>query len=198
MAIIPPEVLLEGYSIGIFPMADSRYDEEVNWYTARRRGIIPLEQFHLSRRMMRLIRQGRYIYSCDVGFRSVMEACADRETTWISEDLIDSFERLHKLGFAHSVEVWNKEGQLIGGTYGVTIGAAFFAESMFQREKEASKAALYYCHHLLVEGGFQLWDVQFYTEHLAQFGCTEISESDYKQRLSQALQQKAVFCEGTH
>lgn len=194
MAVIPPQILLEGYSIGIFPMADSRYDEDVQWYTARKRGIIPIEQFHLSRRVKRIIRQGRYHFQCDTMFREVMEGCAYRDTTWISEDLIDSFERLHELGYAHSVEVFNREGQLVGGTYGVTLGAAFFAESMFQWEKEASKAALYYCHQLLVKGGFELWDVQFHTPHLEQFGCVEITDKEYQKRLKDAIGKEAKFC----
>lgn len=196
MAIIPPQVLLEGYSIGIFPMADSRNDDEINWYTAQRRGIIPVDQFHLSRRMMRRVRQGHYLFSCDTMFREVMESCADRSTTWISEDLIESFVRLHELGYAHSVEVFDQSGELIGGTYGVTLGAGFFAESMFQRKKEASKAALYHCHQLLMKGGFELWDVQFHTPHLEQFGCVEISDKDYQKRLKKAIRREAKFCKG--
>ncbi len=196
MAIIPPQVLIEGYSIGIFPMANSLTDEEVNWYTAQRRGIIPIDQFHLSRRMMRRIRQGHYTFSCDTMFREVMECCADRPTTWISEDLIESYVRLHELGYAHSVEVFDQSGDLIGGTYGVTLGAAFFAESMFQRKKEASKAALYHCHQLLVNGGFELWDVQFYTPHLAQFGCIEIPDKEYQGKLKKAIRREAKFCKG--
>lgn len=197
MAIIPPEELLEGYSIGIFPMANSRHDDSIEWYTARRRGIIPIHQFHLSRKMKRLIRKDIYQFSCDKCFREVMEGCAERQQTWISDDLIESFVRLHELGHAHSVEVYNKSGELIGGTYGAVLGAAFFAESMFQREKEASKAALYYCHKLLIKGGFDLWDVQFYTPHLGRFGCIEISDAEYKLRLKQALQKRAYFCEKT-
>ncbi len=194
MAIIPPEELLEGYSIGIFPMAKSRHDDQIEWYTARRRGIIPLDRFHISRKMKRLIRNDNYDFSCNTRFREVIEGCAERQQTWISDNLIESFDRLHELGYAHSVEVYNKEGKLIGGTYGAALGAAFFAESMFQREKEASKAALYYCHQLLQKGGFELWDVQFYTPHLARFGCIEISDEEYKKRLNKALEKYAHFC----
>lgn len=194
MTIIPPYQLLGGYVRGIFPMADSRYDEDVQWYTASLRGIIPLENFRVSKKVKRLSRQARFTAAINRNFRGVMEACAARESTWISQNIIDSFTNLHSLGYAHSVEIYDN-GELAGGLYGVSIGGAFFAESMFQRTKEASKIALYHCHQRLVERGFELWDVQFYTDHLGQFGCIQITDKEYEARLNKALEKKVVFDE---
>lgn len=123
--IIPPEVLLNGYRNGIFPMSESREDESVGWYSARRRGIIPMEKFRVSSNVRRIIRQGRYTCQVDTCFRRVMEECANRETTWISDVIINSFEMLHLAGHAHSVEIFDKEDNLIGGSYGVSLGGAF-------------------------------------------------------------------------
>ncbi|MEX2463239.1 MAG: leucyl/phenylalanyl-tRNA--protein transferase [Balneolaceae bacterium] len=191
--IIPPETLLEGYSRGIFPMSESRDDEDVGWFSARMRGIIPLDQFKVSGNVLRLIRQNRYDCRVNSCFREVLENCADRESTWISELIINSFEVLHLSGNAHSVEIFNQEGRLAGGLYGVTLGAAFFGESMFKVENEADKVALWYCHDILSRRGFELWDTQFYTKHLGQFGCVEISPFEYDRRLQKALKKSAVF-----
>lgn len=191
-SILPPELLLEAYSRGIFPMAQSRQDPEVEWFTAYRRGIIPMDRFHVSRKVRRLLRNGGWVPGYDTAFEQVIEACADRPATWISEKIIRSFIHLHRKGFAHSVEVY-RDGRLAGGLYGVTLGAAFFAESMFQYQPEASKIALYYCHRRLQQQGFELWDVQFHTGHLAQFGCTEIPASEYEQRLELALEKQVRF-----
>lgn len=174
-------------------MAGSRDDPEVNWYTSRRRGIIPLDRFRVSSNVRRMIRNNHYLVKIDSAFRGVMEACANRNITWISDELIESYCRLHELGHAHSVDVYNKKRELVGGQYGVSLGAAFFGESMFERDKEASKVALYYCHKTLVEGGFELWDTQFWSEHLAQFGCVEIPAQEYQRRLREALKKRAVF-----
>lgn len=193
---------MEGYAQGIFPMAESRHDPDVNWYTARRRGIIPLDAFHVSRKIRRIIRKGDYRWTLDVDFRRVMKACADRESTWISDRIIDSFEVLHELGHAHSVEIYRedharkygvKKDRLVAGIYGVTLRAAFFAESMFRTEPEMDKVALYHCHEVLRAGEFQLWDVQFHTPHLAQFGCREIDADAYRQLLAKALRHPALF-----
>ncbi|MEX0771950.1 MAG: leucyl/phenylalanyl-tRNA--protein transferase [Balneolales bacterium] len=192
MSIISPHQLLEGYIRGIFPMADSRDDKEVQWYTARLRGIIPLENFRVSKKVKRLSRQKRFTAAINKDFRGVMEACAERESTWISQTIIDSFAHLHTLGYAHSVEIYEND-RLAGGLYGVAIGGAFFAESMFQRTKEASKIALCHCHQHLVKQGFELWDVQFYTDHLGQFGCIQITDKEYEIHLENALKKKAVF-----
>lgn len=190
--VIPSEILIEGYAQGIFPMAESRYDPEVNWYTAGRRGIIPLEQFRISKKMQRWMRNNPYRWSVNEDFRGVMERCAERESTWISERIIESFVNLHKMGYAHSVEIFRK-GSMVGGLYGVSLRSAFFAESMFQREKEMGKVALYHCHEQLKKGGFRLWDTQFYTTHLGQFGCIEIEAAEYDKMLEKALQYPAKF-----
>ena len=191
--IIPPDVLLEGYSQGIFPMSDSREDQAVGWYSARQRGIIPLDRFKVSSNVERIIRQERYECRVDTCFRKVMEECAERDSTWISELIINSFEVLHLAGHAHSVEMFNEDGKLAGGLYGVTLGAAFFGESMFKNDTEADKVALWHCHRLLVKNGFELWDTQFYTDHLSQFGCIEIPAEEYQLLLESALKKEAVF-----
>lgn len=188
--IIPPESLLEAYSQGIFPMSESRHDDTVGWYSARQRGIIPIENFKVSSNVERIIRQGRFKCKVDTCFRTVMEECSDRNTTWISDLIIDSFEVLHLTGHAHSVEMYNSAGELAGGLYGVSLGAAFFGESMFKNDKEADKVALWYCHKILQDNGFELWDTQFYTDHLAQFGCVEISAGEYQNRLDSAMEKR--------
>jgi leucyl/phenylalanyl-tRNA---protein transferase len=192
MNIIPPEILIQAYSTGIFPMAESADAESVDWYTARRRGIIPIDGFRLSRRDMRAVRSAGFEPGIDRDFRAVITGCADRPATWISDGLKETFIRMHQLGYAHSVEVY-RGGRLAGGLYGISIGGAFFAESMFQYEKEAMKAALLFCHRHLAERGFVLWDVQFRTEHLARFGCIEIPAKEYEVRLKSALAVKANF-----
>lgn len=191
--IIPPETLLEGYSRGIFPMSEYRDDDQVAWFSAKRRGIIPLEAFKVSKNVKRLIRRERYHCRVNTRFREVMEMCADRDSTWISELIINSFEVLHLTGHAHSVEVYDQKERLAGGLYGVTLGAAFFGESMFKEQEEADKIALWHCHRILQSHGFELWDTQFYTDHLAQFGCTEIPAAEYDKRLQNALQKEVEF-----
>ncbi len=185
--IIPPEALLEAYSQGIFPMSESRDDNSVEWYSARQRGIIPMDRFKVSSNVERIIRQGRFNCRINTRFREVMEECANRNSTWISELIIDSFEVLHLAGHAHSVEMYNQKGKLAGGLYGVSLGAAFFGESMFKNDKEADKVALWHCHQILQKNGFELWDTQFYTDHLARFGCVEISAGEYQKRLQSAM-----------
>lgn len=191
--IIPPGILLEGYSRGIFPMSESRDDDTVNWYSAMKRGIIPIEQFKVSSNVERIIRQGRFECRVNTQFRKVIEECSNRKTTWISEVIINSFCVLHEAGHAHSVEMYNNDGELAGGLYGVSLGAAFFGESMFKKDKEADKVALWHCHRILEKQGYELWDTQFYTDHLAQFGCIEISSEEYDDRLRSALLKEAVF-----
>lgn len=192
MNIIPPEVLLSAYSQGIFPMAESKQAEEVDWYTASKRGVIPLDGFHISKNVKRIIRKGKFEIRVNKNFRGVVQECAKRETSWINDLITDSFELLHLQNHAHSVEVYHKR-DLVGGLYGVSLGAAFFGESMFKRENEADKVALYYCHQILKQNGFMLWDTQFYTDHLAQFGCIEIDASEYEVRLTNALEKDAFF-----
>jgi len=191
--IIPPEVLLSGYREGIFPMSESRDDSSVGWFSARRRGIIPLDNFKVSSNVERIIRQSRYTCRVNTRFRKVMEECANRDSTWISDLIINSFEMLHHIGHAHSVEIFDKDDKLVGGLYGVSLGAAFFGESMFKKATEADKVALWYCHQVLEKNEFELWDTQFYTDHLARFGCIEISAEDYQVRLEKALRKECQF-----
>lgn len=191
--MISPQKLLNAYANGIFPMADSRDDSEAKWYTSRERGIIPLHRFHVSSNVRRIVRNHHYHIKFDYAFRKVMEACADRDSTWISHEIIESYCRLHQLGHAHSVSVYNQKWELVGGQYGVSLGAAFFGESVFGWAREASKVALYWTHQALEQGGFELWDTQFWTEHLSQFGCIEISAEEYEKRLESALKKEATF-----
>lgn len=191
--IIPPDILLEGYSKGIFPMSESRDDDTVNWYSALKRGILPINDFHVSKNVRRIVRQGRFECRINTCFDDVIQECANRKTTWISELIISSFEVLHQTGHAHSVEMFNENGELAGGLYGVSLNRAFFGESMFKNDKEADKVALWHCHQILEKNGFELWDTQFYTEHLSQFGCIEISPEEYKVRLNKALLKHAEF-----
>lgn len=191
--IIPPEILLEAYRQGIFPMSEERDDETVGWYSARARGIIPIERFRVSSNVQRLIRQERYTCKINSRFRDVVTECANRETTWISDLIINSYEVLHLAGHAHSVEMYDEDENLAGGLYGVSLGGAFFGESMFKKQKEADKIALWHCHQILSRNGFTLWDTQFYSDHLAQFGCVEISAGEYHQRLENSLGKNCVF-----
>lgn len=192
MKIIPPETLLSAYAQGIFPMAEARDSEDVDWYSASKRGIIPIERFHVSKNIRRIIKQGIFSVKVNTRFRDVMKACANRETTWINDLILNSYDVLHQANHAHSVEVY-KNGELVGGLYGVSLNAAFFGESMFKIEPETDKIALYFCHQILHKNGFKLWDTQFFTEHLAQFGCIEINVEDYEYRLEEAMKENKVF-----
>ena len=193
---LTPELLLRAYALGIFPMAESRDDPEVHWIDPELRGVLPLEQFHLPRRLKRLIRRGRYLITCNRDFPGVIRACAERREnrpeTWINETIEQLYGELHRMGFAHSVEAWldDPQGgppQLVGGLYGVSLGSAFFGESMFSRERDASKVALAHLVFLLRKGGFQLLDTQFTTPHLRQFGALDVPRDHYKALLSRAL-----------
>jgi leucyl/phenylalanyl-tRNA--protein transferase len=187
---LTPELLLSAYAQGIFPMAEGRDDPEVFWVDPRWRGIFPLERFHLSRSLARTIRRGVYRVSFDADFAGVVEGCAGREETWISRPIAALYAELHRLGHAHSVEVWEGEA-LVGGVYGVVMGAAFFGESMFSRRTDASKVALAFLVERLRAGGFTLFDTQFLTPHLESLGAVEISRLEYKHRLAQALEREA-------
>lgn len=190
-SIIPPVDLLNAYSQGIFPMASDADAKEVNWYTAIHRGIIPMEAFKVSQNVQRLIKKGGFEITINKAFKEVMKACAERESTWISKRIIQSYAELNRLGFAFSVEVWKNE-LMVGGLYGVRLGKAFFGESMFKREKEMDKVALYFAHQWLKSWGCELWDTQFWTEHLEQFGCIEIPADEYSARLSLALREEVI------
>lgn len=192
MQIIPPETLLSAYAKGIFPMAESKDSETVNWYSAPKRGIIPIEGFHISKNVHRKIRQGKFKVKVSTQFRKVVELCANRESTWINDLIVNSYDILNQLGYAHSVEVF-LNGELVGGLYGVSLKAAFFGESMFKTKPDADKIGLYYCHQILQKNQFILWDTQFYTDHLAQFGCVEIDNEQYHTKLSKALKSDRIF-----
>lgn len=189
---LDPDTLLRAYAMGIFPMADGRDDPEIHWIDPRRRGILPLDGFHMSRSLSRRVRSGSYRVTADAAFDAVVAACADRSETWISHRIQRLYLQLHQQGQAHSIEVWDKD-QLAGGVYGVTLGAAFFGESMFSRATDASKVALAFAVHRLRAGGFRLFDTQFLTPHLASLGGIEISRAEYHRRLAAAVAVRADF-----
>jgi len=187
--IIQPELLLGAYARGIFPMGGN--SGGIDWYSPDPRGVIPIEGFHCPHGLRRALRADWRV-SLDRDFATVMRACAARPDTWISECILDSYAELHRLGFAHSVEVW-REGELAGGLYGVRLGGAFFGESMFHRSANASKVALYWLVRMLQQGGFSLLDTQWITPHLRQFGAFEMPRAVYLQRLTEALERDCVF-----
>jgi leucyl/phenylalanyl-tRNA--protein transferase len=186
MSRLDPRLLLQGYAAGIFPMADSRSASELFWVEPRSRAIIPLDQFHLSRTLRRTIRSGRFTVTLDRDFHQVILACADREETWINADIERAMLALHASGHAHSVEVWQADA-LVGGLYGVTLGRAFFGESMFSRATDASKVALAWLVARLKVGGYILLDCQFMTAHLASLGAVSVPRRSYIALLSAAL-----------
>ncbi len=182
---IRPAVLIAAYRGGMFPMAmDNR--GEIGWFSPDPRGVIPLEDFHIPHGLKRTLREDPFEIRIDTAFREVMRGCADRKTTWISEEIVNSYEKLFELGYAHSVETW-QDGELVGGLYGIAIGGAFFGESMFSREPDASKVALVKLVERLRKKRFQLLDTQWTTEHLSRFGCKEIPRYEYLKQLNQAL-----------
>ena len=186
MAVLDPELLLRAYSIGVFPMADSRDAPEVFWVEPRKRAVLPIDGFRMSRSLRKTIRSGSFTVTRDTAFAEVMELCADREETWINSQIERSFNQLHRLGHAHSIECW-RDGELVGGLYGVKLGAAFFGESMFSRVTDASKVALAWLVARLKVGGYLLLDCQFMTEHLRSLGAIEIAQKDYVVMLSAAV-----------
>jgi leucyl/phenylalanyl-tRNA--protein transferase len=188
---LAPDKLLAAYAIGIFPMADDEGD--VRWFAPDPRAVMELEVFKPSRSLRSTLQRGVFDVTVDRAFRQVIEACADRpEGTWISEEIKEAYCELHRLGFVHSVEAW-KGGQLVGGLYGVTLGGAFFGESMFHHVPDASKVALARLIERLRERGYSVLDVQFMTEHLRRFGAVEIPRSEYEQRLAPAIRSPCSF-----
>ena len=186
-----PQQLLSGYVQGIFPMAEE--DGTLYWYDPDPRTILPLdENFHMSRRLARTVRQGKFEIRIDYNFRAVMQNCAARPKTWISSEMIELYSALHRAGFAHSVETW-RDGQLVGGLYGVAINGLFAGESMFSYERDASKVALVHLVQRLRKRRYLLLDVQFSTDHLKHFGAMSIPRLEYHQRLVQALMRKTWF-----
>ena len=186
MKYIEPDLLLRAYTIGVFPMSDSRNASDVYWVEPRRRAIIPIDGFHLSRSLRKTLTSGRFTTSVDSAFERVVRACAEREDTWINGSIERSYNLLHSSGHAHSVEVWEGE-TLVGGLYGVRLGAAFFGESMFSARSDASKVALAWLVARLKVGGFALLDCQFMTDHLRRLGAVEIDQKDYLALLDSAL-----------
>jgi len=192
MQIIHPETLLSAYSQGLFPMAESRDSDFVDWFSADKRGVIPIENFHISKNVLKIIKQKKFEVKINTRFRDVVERCADRTDTWINDLIINSYDVLNQYGHANSVEVY-LGNDLVGGLYGVHLNAAFFGESMFKIEPNADKVALYYCHQVLKKNTFRLWDTQFYTAHLGRFGCIEINKSEYDVLLQEAMRQDCMF-----
>lgn len=196
MIPLTADQLVRAYSMGVFPMARHRDDPRLFWIDPEERGILPLETFHLSHSMRKVLRHTDLAVRCDSAFEDVIGLCAeqapDRPETWINSEIFRLFVELHRYGFAHSVEVW-REDTLVGGLYGLSLGAAFFGESMFSRETNASKIALAHLVARLRLGGYSLLDTQFVTEHLARFGAVEIPRRDYLQRLADAIGRRGVF-----
>jgi leucyl/phenylalanyl-tRNA---protein transferase len=196
MPALTPDLLLCAYASGLFPMANDRHDPTIHWIDPKRRGILPLTRFHVPRSVRKVIRRGRFQIRVDSAFAEVIEACAEvcpeRPRTWLNDELIALYRALHRRGYAHSVESW-AEGQLVGGLYGVSLGAAFFGESMFTRGRDASKVALVALVERLIAGGYRLLDTQFVTDHLRQFGAIETSREQYHRELQRALATPAVF-----
>ena len=184
------DLLLRAYAMGVFPMAQSRDDPRLFWVDPEARGILPLDGFHISRSLRRRIMQQPFRVTLDHDFSSVVAACAERDETWINQTITDLYRDLFRMGFAHSLELW-QDGDLVGGVYGVTLGAAFFGESMFSRRRDASKIALAYLVAHLRNCGFHLFDTQFLTDHLASLGAVEITRDRYHDLLEAALHMPA-------
>jgi leucyl/phenylalanyl-tRNA--protein transferase len=187
---VTPELVLRAYQAGVFPMAETRDADTLFWLDPEQRGILPLETFHVPRRLLRTVLSGVYDVTVDTDFAAVIDACAaprpGHDETWINPDITRLFTALHRMGYGHSVEC-RREGALVGGLYGVAIGGAFFGESMFSLARDASKVALVHLVARLLVGGFTLLDTQFVTTHLAQFGAIEIPRAEYKARLAAAV-----------
>lgn len=195
MGDLTPELLLHGYSVGIFPMSEGRDDPEIFWVDPRRRGVIPLDGFHISRSLRRAMRRSTWTITIDRDFEGVLDGCADRDNTWINAEIRALYTALFSRRQAHSLEVWEGD-TLVGGVYGVVLGAAFFGESMFSRRTNASKVALACLVDRLRSGGFVLFDTQFITSHLASLGGVEISRAQYHTLLAVAKSREATFGSG--
>jgi len=193
---IPPDLLLRAYASGVFPMAEAADDPEVFWVRPETRGIIPLDTFHVPRSLAKTLRQGRFDIRRDTDFAAVIDGCAKsrtgRRSTWINRPIREAYGELFARGFCHTVEAWRDE-RLVGGLYGVTLGAAFFGESMFSFERDASKACLVHLVQHLRERGFLLLDTQFTTEHLKRFGAIDVPRGKYERMLEEATAAEATF-----
>ncbi|EPX85608.1 leucyl/phenylalanyl-tRNA--protein transferase [Salipiger mucosus] len=187
---VTPELLMQAYAAGVFPMAEHRDDPEIFWVDPRRRGIIPMSGLHISRSFAKRLKRDDYSVTMDQAFEAVIDACAQRRETWINQEIRTLFVELHRRGQAHSLEVW-MEGELAGGIYGLSVGAAFCGESMFSRRRDGSKIALAWLMDVLRRAGVVLFDTQFLTDHLASMGGVEISRAAYRARLAEAVQGSA-------
>jgi leucyl/phenylalanyl-tRNA--protein transferase len=193
---IPTDLLLKAYASGVFPMAESAADPEVFWVRPETRGIIPLDAFHVPKSLAKAIRQGRFTVTFDADFEGVIDGCAQtgdaRRNTWINGPIREAYVELYRRGHCHSVEAW-RDGQLAGGIYGVSLGRAFFGESMFSRERDASKICLVHLVKRLNEQHFALLDTQFTTDHLKRFGAVDVPRRKYEKLLEKALVGEAQF-----
>ncbi|RBP12180.1 leucyl/phenylalanyl-tRNA--protein transferase [Roseiarcus fermentans] len=186
------DILLRAYSIGVFPMAESRESTELFWVEPHERGVFPLDGLVVSRSLAKTVRSGRFEVVADRDFSAVMRACAERDNTWINDEILRLYCSLHDAGHAHSVEVY-QSGELVGGLYGVSLRSVFFGESMFHRVRDASKAALVHLFARLRAGGYRLLDTQFLTEHLASLGAVAVSREDFRLMLAESLRTGADF-----
>lgn len=189
---LTPDLLLQGYRVGVFPMSETRDSDEIFWVDPKFRGVLPLDGFHMSRSLRKRLRSGGFRVTFNTAFREVVAGCANRSDTWINSTIFDLYAALFDQGDAASCEVW-QDDHLVGGVYGVTIGAAFFGESMFSTATDASKVALAYLVDRLRQDGFVLFDTQFITDHLASLGAVEIPRTSYHQLLREALLRQARF-----
>lgn len=185
---LSPELLLRAYAAGVFPMSEGRDDPRVFWVDPEKRGVLPIDGFHLSRSLKKTILRHPFELTLDMDFEGVVRGCAERDETWINDTIFRAYFALHRLGYAHSIEAWDGD-RLVGGVYGVTLGRAFFGESMFSEATDASKVALATLIAHLGRTGFELFDTQFLTEHLVSLGAIEISRKDYHAALEAALQE---------
>ena len=188
---ITPQILLKAYACGIFPMAETADSPDLFWIDPERRGILPLDSFHIPKRLARTVRADKFIVRASRNFKAVISHCAttnaDRKETWINAEIRKLYTELFAMGYCHTVEVYNTSDELVGGLYGVSLGGAFFGESMFSLERDASKVALVHLYGRLLYGNYRLLDAQFVTEHLEQFGATEVPKEQYGKLLENAL-----------
>ena len=193
---ITADLLLQAYRIGVFPMGERRDDPRLYWLDPRQRAVLPLDGFHLSQRLRRTVRSDRFSVTADTAFADTVRACAEprpgHPESWINAPIVELYTELHRRGHGHSVECW-LDGRLVGGLYGVSVGAAFFGESMFSRERDASKVALVHLAARLIKGGFRLLDCQFMTEHLRSFGAVEVPRARFRELLAEAIDAPARF-----
>lgn len=196
MLEITPDLLLQAYRIGVFPMGERRDDPKLYWLDPRLRAVLPLDGFHLPRRLARTVRSAQFEVTADQAFGDVLRACAEprpgHPESWINEPIVELYSELHRRGHAHSVEC-RRAGELVGGLYGVSVGAAFFGESMFSRGRDASKVALVHLVARLIKSGFRLLDCQFMTEHLRSFGAIEVPREEFRVMLAEAVAAPATF-----